>query len=52
MLGAPVRIAAECRETSGRTLTFFRSVDTITVDGDEEKRTQTKSGPGCGDPRK
>jgi lipopolysaccharide export system protein LptA len=52
MSGKPVRITAECRETSGKTLTFFRSVDTITVDGDEEKRTQTKSGPGCEAPRK
>ncbi len=52
MSGKPVRITAECRETSGRTLTFFRSVDTISVEGDEEKRTQTKSGPGCEAPRK
>jgi lipopolysaccharide export system protein LptA len=52
MSGKPVRITAECRDTSGTTLTFFRSVDTITVDGNEEKRTQTKSGPGCEAPRK
>jgi lipopolysaccharide export system protein LptA len=52
MSGKPVRITAECRDTSGKTLTFFRSVDTITVDGDDEKRTQTKSGAGCEAPRK
>ena len=43
--GAPVRIveqlATECRETTGRTLTFFRSIDTITVDGNAEIRTQS-----------
>ena len=51
MFGVPVRIIeqldAECRETTGRTLTFYRSVDTITVDGNAEVRTrstQTTSG--------
>ena len=43
--GAPVRIveqlATECRETTGRTLIFFRSIDTIAVDGNEEIRTQS-----------
>ena len=34
----------ECRETTGRTLTFFKATDSITVDGNEEVRTQTKSG--------
>jgi LPS export ABC transporter protein LptC len=37
----------ECRETTGRTLTFFRATDSITVDGNEEVRTQTKSGVTC-----
>jgi lipopolysaccharide export system protein LptA len=47
MLGAPVRIVEECRLTTGKTLTFFRSTDRILVDGNEEIRTQTKSGGGC-----
>jgi lipopolysaccharide transport protein LptA len=37
MHGAPVRMvektATECRETTGRALTFFKSTDTISVDG-------------------
>jgi lipopolysaccharide export system protein LptA len=32
-----------CRETTGRTLTFFKSADTIRVDGNEQKRTETKT---------
>ena len=52
MLGTPVRIVAECRETEGRVLTFWKSVDTISVDGDDEFRTQTKGGPACWGPRK
>ncbi len=51
MLGAPVKIVADCRETIGRTLTFFKSVDRIVVDGNEETRTQTKGGGKCGEPR-
>ena len=45
MAGVPVRIIeqleTECRETTGRTLTFYRSVDTITVDGQAEVRTRS-----------
>ena len=33
-----------CSSTTGRTLTFFRSTDTVTVDGREVARTQTRSG--------
>ena len=57
MAGGPVRIIeqleTECRETTGRTLTFYRSVDTITVDGHAEVRTrsaQTTSGR-CPEPQ-
>lgn len=54
MDGVPVRvleqIGQDCRETLGKTLTFFRSTDTITVDGNQESRTQTKSGGKCPDP--
>jgi hypothetical protein len=46
-----VRIVEECRETQGRTLTFFKSTDRIVVDGNEESRTQTKGGAKCGEPR-
>jgi LPS export ABC transporter protein LptC len=53
MSGAPVRVLeqlpAECRETLGKVLTFFRSTDTILVDGNEE-RTQTTSGGKCPGP--
>jgi len=52
MLGAPVTVCADFRETTGRTLTFFKSTNTITVDGNEEFRTQMKSGSKCGEPRK
>jgi LPS export ABC transporter protein LptC len=49
--GTPVRIyeqlPQECRETIGRTLTFYRSTDSISVDGNEESRTRTTSGGKC-----
>ena len=45
MTGAPVTIVDECgRETTGRTLTFFKATDRIVVDGNEQIRTQTKGG--------
>jgi lipopolysaccharide export system protein LptA len=47
MSGTPVAIVEECRETTGKSLTFFRSTDTISVDGNEEIRTQTKTGKDC-----
>lgn len=50
MLGAPalpVKVVEECREMIGKTLTFFKSTDRIIVDGNEEIRTQTKSGGPC-----
>jgi LPS export ABC transporter protein LptC len=42
----PVKIV-ECRETIGRTVTFFKSSERIIVDGNEEVRTQSKSGGPC-----
>ena len=36
MTGSPVSIIEECRETTGKTLTFYRSVDRVLVDGIEE----------------
>jgi lipopolysaccharide export system protein LptA len=43
----PVTIIEECRETSGRTVTFFKSAERIIVDGREEVRTQSRRGPAC-----
>jgi lipopolysaccharide export system protein LptA len=43
----PVRVIDSCRESSGKTLTFFKAADRIIVDGNEEIRTQTKSGGPC-----
>ena len=51
MRGTPVRLVEECRETTGRTLTFFKATDRILVDGNEETRTQTKGGGKCPEPR-
>ena len=60
MQGKPVRIveedggggekegqengADECRETTGRTLTFFITADEVSVDGQAEARTETATG--------
>jgi lipopolysaccharide export system protein LptA len=43
----PVRIVEECRETVGRTVTFFRTADRIIVDGNEEVRTRSSRGAAC-----
>lgn len=46
--GTPVKIVDECRrETIGRTLTYLRAVDTVTIDGNERARTQTKGSSQC-----
>jgi lipopolysaccharide export system protein LptA len=52
--GGLVRVLeiAECRETTGKTLTFHRSTDTILIDGNREIRTLTKSGGTCVAPPK
>jgi lipopolysaccharide transport protein LptA len=48
VVGAPVKmIDADCQETSGKTLTFWRASDRVTVDGNDEVRTQTKGGGKC-----
>ena len=48
MAGRPVRMLEEvdaaCRETTGRTLTFFRATDDVSVDGRAGVRTATASG--------
>ena len=38
----PVSFRESCRETTGRTLTFFKSTERIVVDGNERSRTETK----------
>jgi lipopolysaccharide transport protein LptA len=48
VVGAPVMVLDECRrETSGRTLTYLKSAETITIDGNEQTRTQTRGGGAC-----
>ncbi|MEO8681873.1 MAG: LptA/OstA family protein [Vicinamibacterales bacterium] len=48
MQGTPVKmIDADCQETTGKTLTFFKSSARVIVDGNEEVRTQTKGGGKC-----
>jgi LPS export ABC transporter protein LptC len=48
----PVKVVEACRETIGQTLIFFKGTDRIIVDGNEERRTQTKTGGGpCPEPR-
>ncbi len=44
---APVKVVESCREITGKTLTFYKSADRITVDGNDEIRTQTKSSGPC-----
>lgn len=42
----PVSVVEGCRETIGRTVTFFKSTDRVIVDGNEEARTQSRRGVG------
>ena len=50
LTGAPVRLVQGCQESTGRTLTFYQASERISVDGNEETRTQTKGGK-CPDAR-
>ena len=48
VVGAPVKmISADCEETNGKTLTFWKASDRVVVDGNNEVRTQTKGGGKC-----
>jgi lipopolysaccharide transport protein LptA len=49
LLGSPVRFVEGCRETTGRSLTFFGSSDRLLVDGAEEQRTQSRGNSKCPD---
>ena len=43
-------VAQQCRETQGRTLTFFSSNDSAVVDSDNNSRTLTQTGTNCQEP--
>ncbi|MFO7694771.1 MAG: LPS export ABC transporter periplasmic protein LptC [Vicinamibacterales bacterium] len=47
VVGSPVKIDADCRETTGRTLTFYKSTNNIVVEPNDEFRTQVTSIPNC-----
>jgi lipopolysaccharide export system protein LptA len=49
--GAPVKINEECRETLGKSLTFYKSTDRIIVDSGGGTRTETTGGSNCTGPR-
>ena len=40
----------QCRETTGRTLTFFASTESVVVDSDNNSRTLTQTGTTCTEP--
>ena len=44
MSGSPVKLTEESGETTGNSLTFFRSAGRILVDGREQRRTELKRG--------
>jgi lipopolysaccharide export system protein LptA len=50
LAAVPVTIVEACRETTGRTVTFFKSADRVIVDGNEESRTQSRRGGPCAQP--
>ena len=46
--GAPVKmIDADCQETNGKMLTFWKASERVIVDGNDEVRVQTKGGGKC-----
>jgi lipopolysaccharide export system protein LptA len=49
--GAPAQgveqLPGDCRQTTGRTLTFFKSSSSFVVDGNQQGRTQTRTGGTC-----
>ena len=48
VVGTPVKMVdADCQETSGKTLTFWKASDRVVVDGNNEVRTLTKGGGKC-----
>jgi len=48
VFGAPVKMVdADCQETTGKTLTFWKASDRVLVDGNNEVRVLTKGGGKC-----
>jgi lipopolysaccharide export system protein LptA len=47
VVGAPAKVVADCREYTGRTLTFTRATNNIVVDPNDEARTMVKAIPNC-----
>jgi lipopolysaccharide export system protein LptA len=47
VVGSPVKIESDCRETTGRTLTFYRATNNIDVEPNDEFRTQVTTIPNC-----
>jgi hypothetical protein len=45
-----VKVVEECRETTGRTVTFFKTGERIIVDGNEQARTESRRGAACAQP--
>jgi LPS export ABC transporter protein LptC len=49
--GAPAHVVeqlpGDCRQTTGRTLTFFQATDSFMVDSNAQGRTQTRTGGAC-----
>jgi LPS export ABC transporter protein LptC len=41
------QLPGDCRQTTGRTLTFFKATDSFMVDSNEQGRTQTRTGGAC-----
>jgi lipopolysaccharide export system protein LptA len=50
MVGAPVTYEDECNSSAGKTLTFYKTSDRVTIDGNEEVRTETRGGKCPGTP--
>ncbi len=48
----PVKIVENCRETTGTTLTFYKSADRIVIDGNQAARTQSIRGQQCPESRR
>ncbi len=48
MTGPQVKVVEECRETTCKSLTFFRTTDNVLCDGEQQQRTLTLSGGTCG----
>ena len=48
MTGPQVKIIEECRETTCKSLTFFRTTDNVTCDGEQQQRTLTLGAGTCG----